>query len=223
MLYMKGMEKRLFSSLLEFIYLGEVSLPEKDFDQFIAMARDLKIKGLLNDVKGEENDKKKSDDKGFSSKDPKRETLHETSLAQSRNNDSSNVGTPMALMAEGYDEYATRVDTAAARDNKIQKVTSSVMEKSKKVVSAAPVNPTSNTVKKEVRDIPHPGLLDTTDTGDYDLSNPVSAEIFAKVSALLVTTPEGFWVCNECRYGSKSKANVMEQSVPQQKGMQQRI
>ena len=212
MLYMKGMEKRLFSSLLEFIYLGEVSLPEKDFDQFIAMARDLKIKGLLNDVKGEENDKKKSDDKRLSSKDPKRETLHETSLPPSRNNVSSNVGTPMpmALMAEGYDEYATKVETVAARDNKIQKVTSSVMEKGKKVVSAAPVNTTSNTVKKEVRDIPHSGLLDTTDTGDYDLSNPVSAEIFAKVSALLVTTPEGFWVCNECRYGSKSKANVME-------------
>ena len=47
MLYLKGVEKRLFSHLLEFIYLGEVSLPDADIDKFLQMARDLKIKGLL--------------------------------------------------------------------------------------------------------------------------------------------------------------------------------
>ena len=35
-------------------------------------------------------------------------------------------------------------------------------------------------------------------------------EVIEKVNAFLVTTPEGFWVCNVCRYGSRSKENVME-------------
>ena len=32
----------------------------------------------------------------------------------------------------------------------------------------------------------------------------------AKVDALLVTTTDGFFVCNECRYGSKSESHVRE-------------
>ena len=35
LIYMKGLNKKLFASLLDFIYLGEVSLPESDFETFI--------------------------------------------------------------------------------------------------------------------------------------------------------------------------------------------
>ena len=56
MLYMKGVDKKLFNFLLDFIYLGEVSIPEEEFDNFIAMSRDLKIKGLLNETIAEDTD-----------------------------------------------------------------------------------------------------------------------------------------------------------------------
>ena len=36
------------------------------------------------------------------------------------------------------------------------------------------------------------------------------SEMKAKVDALIVTTPDGFFVCNECRYGSKSEEHVRE-------------
>ena len=58
MLYMKGVDKKLFSFLLDFIYLGEVSVPEDQFDSFIAMSKELKIKGLITEPTAEHTEDK---------------------------------------------------------------------------------------------------------------------------------------------------------------------
>jgi len=169
-LYLKGVEKRLFSHLLEFIYLGEVSLPDADFDKFLQMARDLKVKGLLVENPGVEDTIQSS----FPQEDES-VTLKEDSVISTQE-----TSTKKEILKNIETQF---IDLKDRGDSKVMKE-----EK----------NYQSREVKMD------------EETGEYDLSDPVSAEIYAKVSALLVTTPEGFWVCNECRYGSKSKVNVME-------------
>ena len=51
LIYLRGVKKRMFQSMLDFIYAGEVALPAEHLDEFIATAKDLKIKGIL-DKKG---------------------------------------------------------------------------------------------------------------------------------------------------------------------------
>jgi len=170
MLYLKGVEKRLFSHLLEFIYLGEVSLPDADFDKFLQMARDLKVKGLLMENPGVEDSIQSSYPQEDESVTLKEDSIISTQETSKKEENPKNIETQF-------------IDLKDRGDSKVMKE-----EK----------NYQSREVKMD------------EETGEYDLSDPVSAEIYAKVSALLVTTPEGFWVCNECRYGSKSKVNVME-------------
>ncbi len=205
LLYMRGMTKKLFVSLLDFIYLGEVSLPESDFDTFINMARDLKIKGLLNESQ-EKDSKKKTAGKRIK---PNMMKKQQTTLAEITNTIRSKLESDILDPLEDpddppYEEFGSQVDVAKTfEDEKIEQV---------KV--------TENKVKKE------PARVFTTKSPDNpmtmvsgDLSNSSSAEIYAKVNALLITTPEGFWVCNECRYGSKSKENVMEHAEMHIKGI----
>ena len=205
MLYMRGMTKKLFVSLLDFIYLGEVSLPESDFDTFINMARDLKIKGLLNESQ-EKDSKKKTAGKRIK---PNMMKKQQTTLAEITNTIRSKLESDILVPLEDpddppYEEFGSQVDVAKTfEDEKIEQL---------KV--------TENKVKKE------PARVFTTKSPDNpmtmvsgDLSNSSNAEIYAKVNALLITTPEGFWVCNECRYGSKSKENVMEHAEMHIKGI----
>ena len=48
-MFMRGVEIGQLTSLLDFIYTGEVELPRDDVDQFILLAGELKIKGLVLD------------------------------------------------------------------------------------------------------------------------------------------------------------------------------
>ena len=203
MLYIRGMTKKLFVSLLDFIYLGEVSLPESDFDTFINMARDLKIKGLLNESQ-EKDSKKKTAGKRIK---PNMMKKPQTTLAEITNTIRSKLESDILVPLEDpddppYEEFGSQVDVAKTfEDEKIEQL---------KV--------TENKVKKE------PARVFTTKSEDNPVTmvsgdSPASAEIYAKVNALLITTPEGFWVCNECRYGSKSKENVMEHAEMHIKGI----
>ena len=205
MIYLKGMTRKLFISLLDFIYLGEVSLPESDFDTFISMARDLKIKGLLNEAQENDTMKKASGKNKNSSikKKQKKLSLIENTPPVLKNN------TDDSLSSETLDDpdptHYDDLGSSAIEEKSEEKVIK--MEEQYKIKKK---EVKQTLVKKElVRDLPNKSP-EMSGTGKYDHMNPVSAEIYAKINALLITTSEGFWVCNECRYGSMSKANVME-------------
>ena len=46
LIFLKGVEFKNLEGILEFIYLGETSIEEKDLDSFISLSRSLEIKGL---------------------------------------------------------------------------------------------------------------------------------------------------------------------------------
>ena len=47
--YLKGIQRHIFGLLLDFIYAGEVSIPENEFETFMKLAKEFKIKGLTDE------------------------------------------------------------------------------------------------------------------------------------------------------------------------------
>jgi hypothetical protein len=50
LIYMRGMKSRHLTSLLDFIYNGEVQVTSNNFQDFLAVAAELKIKGLIGET-----------------------------------------------------------------------------------------------------------------------------------------------------------------------------
>ena len=216
MLYMRGMTKKHFVSLLDFIYLGEVSLPESDFNTFINMARDLKIKGLLNESQ-EKDSKKKTQGKKIK---PNMMKKPQTNLSETTNTIRSKIESDILDPLDDpddppYEDFGSILDRANSFEN--EKTEQEKITENKVKIEQEKV--TENKVKNEPVKVFTKSPDNPVTMVSGDLSNPVNAEIYAKVNALLITTPEGFWVCNECRYGSKSKENVMEHAEMHIKGI----
>ena len=163
MLYLKGVEKRLFSLLLEFIYLGEVSLPDADFDKFLQMARDLKIKGLLMENPGVEEIDQGSyalEDESVTLKDDSYIDNQETPKKQEQR---KSIDTPFVALKERSDSKVIKEDKSYSKVMKEDKSYSRVLKEERSYQSI---------ISEEKID---------EETGDYDLSDPVSAEIYAKI------------------------------------------
>lgn len=63
LLYLKGIKSKELSSILNFIYLGEISIADTELQEFLAAAEDLKIKGLTSTEDDRNARQKKSDQK----------------------------------------------------------------------------------------------------------------------------------------------------------------
>merc|ERR1719318_1785929 len=53
LLFMRGLKRKVFEKLLEFIYLGKADLDEKSLNDFMDIGRDLKINGLYKEDENE--------------------------------------------------------------------------------------------------------------------------------------------------------------------------
>ena len=52
MIYMRGIKKVDLSAVIDFLYYGEANILQKNLEPFLAIAEDLKVKGLQQDNKG---------------------------------------------------------------------------------------------------------------------------------------------------------------------------
>ena len=63
-IYLRGVKYKDLSNLLNFMYQGEVNIPQEELDSFLAVAEDLKIRGLSGDENRKSlNDKQQSPQK----------------------------------------------------------------------------------------------------------------------------------------------------------------
>ena len=63
LIYIKGVQMKQLSSVLDFVYIGEVSIDQEDIEKFFAAAEDFQIKGLVREnVDPFYNEIKESDD-----------------------------------------------------------------------------------------------------------------------------------------------------------------
>ena len=60
-IYLRGVKYKDLSNLLNFIYQGEVNIPQEELNSFLAVAEDLKVRGLSGDEAGKSlNEKQQS-------------------------------------------------------------------------------------------------------------------------------------------------------------------
>ena len=59
LLYLKGVRYTDLQSVLNFMYHGEVNVAQEELNSFLAVAEDLKVKGLTQSSSGSKNNKKK--------------------------------------------------------------------------------------------------------------------------------------------------------------------
>ena len=50
MIYMGGVKEEELVHIIDFMYLGEAMIPQEDMDKFLALGKELDIKGLASDV-----------------------------------------------------------------------------------------------------------------------------------------------------------------------------
>ena len=53
LLYLKGFQSRDFASILDFLYFGEANVYQEDLDSFLAIAEEIKLKGLTGQTSRE--------------------------------------------------------------------------------------------------------------------------------------------------------------------------
>ena len=56
-IFLSGIASTMFSHLMDYMYNGEVNLPQEDVDTFLAAANTLKIKGLVQNTEKADNEK----------------------------------------------------------------------------------------------------------------------------------------------------------------------
>ena len=55
LVYLRGLKSKDLSAILDFLYLGEANVYQDDLDSFLALAEELKLKGLTGSVENKSN------------------------------------------------------------------------------------------------------------------------------------------------------------------------
>jgi len=88
LLYMRGVKMSALHLLISFIYHGEVNVPQEGLEDFLAIAQELKIKGLTNSVETNYRSLQTTDDETFLTEDPKNTCdISDTKISDTFDND----------------------------------------------------------------------------------------------------------------------------------------
>ena len=102
-IYLSGIRSSIFSSMIDFMYDGEVSVPQEDVDAFLALANQMKVKGL---TQGNENIEEARNE--F-------HKLTNTEVVEAKPMVSENIDLPQKLFKEDVEQIVI-VDNALAQD-----------------------------------------------------------------------------------------------------------
>ena len=222
LLYLRGAQKKDVSAILNFIYEGETSVPARDFDSFMSLAKDLEVKGLIDETK-----KKSTESTETQSKAEHIESENKTKAKRKRKKQMPKQQEKNEKAEEG-DVEDIKPNIEDLRSNLDMEVEEVELEQHLEQMMTVDTPENSNkSYKKEVTvSAETPDFEDSNNSEVVDDVSPLANiqeavknekhheyandEMKAKVDALIVTTPDGFFVCNECRYGSKSEEHVRE-------------
>ena len=221
LLYLRGSLKKDVSAILDFIYSGETSVPVQDFESFMSLAKDLEVKGLVDE--NELGEKRPPNDQQNKSTDVKLEPKEVSrprykpvqNRAPNSDKEDAHIEPKMEDMSSNLDMEVEEVELEQYLDQKM--VESHPNNTTKVLKEDVELSKKSDDNKKlETQNYNDSELVDNDLSGDnlqettkQDKGGQID-ELNAKVDSLLVSTVDGFWVCNECRYGSKNKAHVRE-------------
>jgi len=215
LLYLRGALKKDVAAILNFIYEGEAAVPVQDFESFMSLAKDLEVKGLVDEIESIEN---KPTDRPI--KDAKKPS-------ESRKKDVKRKKAGPVFQEKKEEEHIVveediKPKLEDLRNNLDMEVEEVELEQHLEQIMTDDltlnheITPKSNIEEQGLESSNDSELVDNDFSGDNlqeaakDSGDKVVDGMTAKVNSLLVTTPDGFFVCNECRYGSKSEVHVRE-------------
>ena len=213
LLYLRGAKKKDVSAILNFIYAGETSVPVTDFESFMALAKDLEVKGLVDENEIAENkasEECKKDVRKPSVTQKKVSRRKRSELLEDKVEKSPDIDLDIKPNLE---DLRNNLDMEV-EEVELQQHLEQIMHVESSQNDNDPQETNEQNCKAERSndsevvddDFSVENVVVTTNDSNDEIVDGMSA----KVDALLVTTPDGFFVCNECRYGSKSEVHVRE-------------
>jgi len=99
LLYLKGVKYKEMVAILDFMYMGEVNVAQDELNSFLAVAEDLRVKGLTQGNSESSNSKTKSESKSSRVRDPSSQDSSQPPTKKSRpsNAPSVNSQTPRQI------------------------------------------------------------------------------------------------------------------------------
>ena len=119
LIYMRGVQSKNLTAVLDFIYHGEENIYQEDLDEFLALADELKLKGLTGGGHTEESNPGEIEDKGQTIEENQHTYIHK--MSSSLENISGNIA-----LAESIEKY--EIAEANDFDNLTEKI-ESIIEK----------------------------------------------------------------------------------------------
>jgi len=214
-LYLKGVKYKELVSVLNFMYMGEVNVAQDDLNSFLAVAEDLRVKGLTQGSGGSERPKSES----RSSVTRPRDTPASSEPPVKRSRPSAAASTPSSSSFQQQPQ---------SYDDDIQEV---VPVKSEPGTAAAAAHAQYDPGQQENQVALEEQYDESYDYGQYgegyddgsgmidpNTGMPIQTadgnkdvdDLVMSLTSKEVNQSEVNWRCNQCHYSSKRKHNVME-------------
>jgi len=236
LLYLKGVKHKELQAVLDFMYMGEVNVAQEELNSFLAVAEDLRVKGLTQG-NAESNDKPKSE-----SKSRARDSTPSDSGPPPKKSRPSNQARSMAPPALAIPITPSTAASASTTndDDDIQEVVPVKSEPSANSSASSAENSAiqqhhanDNEFEEEATMIDPDAAMDDSyaednygDYGSYEESYDESGMMDPNTGMPLATGADGNkdvaefmltcsfldgrknWLCNDCSYTSKIKTDV---------------
>lgn len=222
LLYLKGVKYQELLSVLNFMYQGEVNVAQEELNSFLAVAEDLRVKGLTQSNSGSKSSSSPSQ-RVREPPVPERDTAPPPKKPRP---------TPIAPKPSTAPSFAP---PASFEDDDIQEVAPVKSEPRE----PAPAHPPSQQQQPLYEAGSQGGTVALDDYGDFgdaayddgqygeegydsyydpstgqpiggDGNKELESYIFSKMSKLTSSNSETLWRCNDCGYESRKKTNTQE-------------
>jgi len=220
LLYMKGVKYQEMLAVLNFMYMGEVNVAQEDLNSFLAVAEDLRVKGL---TQGEGAPDNKSKDGVNKDREPAREykSSQEVIGLPVKMEPAADISTPSYNTANRVSKPVTH-----SRSNSLPQPTEEVQQSNFSSSTTHNIyegGATGNSYPCEQYDGQDYGEqegeeyesfadgFNGEDQTSYQASEAaMSADLDMAIHSKMRKTEEGFWQCCDCLKTSKVKTNIYE-------------
>jgi len=240
LLYLKGVKYKEMVAILDFMYMGEVNVAQDELNSFLAVAEDLRVKGLTQGNSESSNSKTKSESKSSRVRDPSSQDSSQPPTKKSRPSNAPSVNSqtprqisksPIAKSPMPDDDDIQEVVPVKSEPN----ISNISGENSRGLPSVDPSNDfdDSSMIDPNTVSLDDTYAEDNYDYGTYeegyddnsammdpntgmplaagaDGNKDVDAMIQSKMVAVVSCTGGRTWSCKDCGYMTRKTSSIKE-------------
>jgi len=206
MLYLKGVSSQDLQAVLDFCYNGQVNVAQEDLNQFLAVAEDLKVKGLTSRDKGGNLNQDNSEAQQRQ-KPPLHPEKPKARLTPSKPRLPTPNPNPMFASGPVDDDDITEIPAVKAEPGSSAEAASNASDSSYNQVIAA--DPFDDGGYDDYQMDPQFAQYDESGQMMEDPANKdILAQLDARIASLLGRANDKSWFCKSC-----GKASLIKQEV----------